>query len=327
MSHSKRSGFTLVELLVVITIIGMLMALLLPAVGAATESARSLKCKNRMKQLAMATASYESRFQKLPGYTTGVEIESNSGHRERPISWIVEIMSDMERSDIADMWKNGELDDNDVPRVYLDMLTCPSDPPLGTEEAWTSYVANAGNAKWDVPGCGALHTAFPLHGDSKGHRKSVHTTSSLDKISAGDGASTSILLTENIQASTWDLPSLVETERDNPQLPSKKQGVPHNVFMWHDTLNPEVGMRINTGSFAPNDFPNQISARPSSEHKGGVNVVFVDGHVGYIKDAIDYSVWVQLMTTDGKKCWQEYQKVGGVPKIDHRIPLADNDYR
>jgi prepilin-type N-terminal cleavage/methylation domain-containing protein len=63
----KRVGFTLVELLVVIAIIGVLVALLLPAIQAARESARRATCINQMKQLGLALLNYESARKHLPG--------------------------------------------------------------------------------------------------------------------------------------------------------------------------------------------------------------------------------------------------------------------
>jgi prepilin-type N-terminal cleavage/methylation domain-containing protein/prepilin-type processing-associated H-X9-DG protein len=100
MSHrrpnSARSAFTLVELLVVIAIIGVLVALLLPAVQAAREAARRSQCVSQEKQIALACLNYESAQGALPPGSTNTYIPSGSG-----FAWSVLILPYIEQSGIS----------------------------------------------------------------------------------------------------------------------------------------------------------------------------------------------------------------------------------
>ena len=101
-----RRAFTLVELLVVITIIGILIALLLPAVQAAREAARQLQCKNNLKQLALGCLNHEEVYKRFPtggwGYSWIGDADRGTDWRQ-PGGWIYNILPYIEQQSLHDM--------------------------------------------------------------------------------------------------------------------------------------------------------------------------------------------------------------------------------
>jgi prepilin-type N-terminal cleavage/methylation domain-containing protein len=146
-----RLGFTLVELLVVIAIIGILIALLLPAIQAARESGRRTACMNNARQLSLAMIMHVDTKKCFP---TAAENRTRNGYTGTPISWMARILPYIEEGALYEQidWTalNAGINTTVVNRAPLPFLRCPSDTyqPQDTSRATTTnYVANCGNTE------------------------------------------------------------------------------------------------------------------------------------------------------------------------------------
>ena len=106
----RKRGFTLVELLVVIAIIGVLVALLLPAVQAAREAARRMQCSNHLKQIGLGLQNYHDTFQSLP-YGARARYVNTSGttpqNQNWGPSWYVGMLPFCEQKPLSDLMEAG----------------------------------------------------------------------------------------------------------------------------------------------------------------------------------------------------------------------------
>ena len=163
----RQGGFTLVELLVVIAIIGVLVALLLPAVQAAREAARRMSCGNNMKQLGLALHNYHDTYKKFPPETIWLGnpkgTQSTAGD-QRNYTWCTLILPFMEQQTLHDrinfsipalnqIVANGTnpADQQILQQIQLDAFVCPSDTTADPESFHNfSVTSYAGNAGWDA---------------------------------------------------------------------------------------------------------------------------------------------------------------------------------
>jgi prepilin-type N-terminal cleavage/methylation domain-containing protein len=156
--RKARFGFTLVELLVVIAIIGVLIALLLPAVQAAREAGRQAQCKNNIRQWALAAATYgNAKRDDVPGYGKYIQVVPDSFDAGIPTpnqirclpgqSWVVTLLPFIEQNPIAERWVAGGWgvpSNTALSETPLAALRCPSD--ASTAPGDQNFVINVGVA-------------------------------------------------------------------------------------------------------------------------------------------------------------------------------------
>lgn len=147
-NFSRRHAFTLVELLVVIAIIGVLVALLLPAVQAVREAARRMQCSNNLKQIGLALHSYHASHRTHPPGWMQLAIPDVDGGFGERWAWKVFILPQLEQSALADSLNvnNGRqpmpLADDARAQAVVSVYLCPSDPSGDFNESYPDPKGN-----------------------------------------------------------------------------------------------------------------------------------------------------------------------------------------
>ena len=160
--HAANRGFTLVELLVVIAIIGILVALLLPAVQAAREAARRMQCGNNLKQLGLALHNYHDVYKTFPpdaiwhGNAKGT---TPSATTVRNYTWMCMTLPFMEQRSLIDQINFSlpalaeltriQISGSPALAFQIPSLLCPSDPGFTTPPRGIGITSYGGNAGWD----------------------------------------------------------------------------------------------------------------------------------------------------------------------------------
>ncbi len=161
--RSERRGFTLVELLVVIAIIGILVALLLPAIQAAREAARRTQCTSNLKQLGLAMHNYLLTSKEvLPGGLT----QTNTPSPYHGVPFFVYLLPAMEEQAVYDRWDfktpaNNSINPTSPTATLIPSFLCPSDTPL---EKVSYFASSPGNSGLAFPGYYAITSYAGNHG-------------------------------------------------------------------------------------------------------------------------------------------------------------------
>jgi len=312
--YRRPRGFTLVELLVVIAIIGILIALLLPAVQAAREAARRMQCSNNLKQLALATHNYHDRLRSFP---PGTLLKRFFNHRPwlRGPSLFIFILNEMEQTslhgqlDLEDPYNNELNGENALSALVLPVLVCPSDvmeqnPVEKTGSArWhglTSYGGNGGTGGTNRFLCNVNPQIADGMFFETGPRSFPDPNQSPVRIAdVTDGTSNTLFFGER---------SHVDEEFDAWATANGEQLIGEYGW-WHTcgglaildaTMTTLARLNYETDTSDPEFACLRLSAF-GSFHPGGANFALVDGSVRFISETIEMDTYRALSTRRGNE--------------------------
>lgn len=295
-TNAYRRGFTLVELLVVIAIIGILVALLLPAVQAARESARRMSCSNNMKQVALALHNYHDSYRVFP---PGSLRPAPTGFYWGMLMFTLPFLEQTAAHDSVDFTQVGATQHcgqylialqaagrNDPGSVLMSVLACPSDPNSGKEKDSladpnagdvgllypTNYLGMGGSNDADITGTFNGCNGLTWTGNGMFYRfsntKFAHVI---------DGTSSTIMIGE--------------------------RGIPQDLgWGWPICGGNECEHYVSStlGLSKGNKDPYFIQIQHLwSWHPGGAYVGLTDGSIRFLSYTIDYNTYIALSTRAG----------------------------
>lgn len=300
-----RRGFTLVELLVVIAIIGILVALLLPAVQSAREAARRTQCANNVKQLALAMHNYLSSAKIFPpgeihgtkanpGYSSSSGTANHCEWDGQVGCWMSAILPQLEqqaaydRLDFKIRKQYNSANNREVMQMQFAMFLCPSDPYTGLTTDWgvgggtnkariCHYYAVAGSQE----GSTLPHPdGTTSYGHCNAHNGMFFNDSSTSEGQIIDGLSNTGMIAE-----VWGrlYPTHV-APAGGPAESSRGMNLHAVVYLdWTPNSN-------RTNPWKSNSF-----------HSGGVTMAFADASIHFVSNGVDPTIFKALATISGRE--------------------------
>ncbi len=313
MRSRSHAAFTLIELLVVIAIIGILIALLLPAVQAAREAARRAQCLNNIKQITLGMHTYHDSRKAFPfgairgpGSVDPSRGDASSGRWFDDCTWLSQIGPQIEQQPWYSSF-NFKLTvsnpaNDTARRTKIDTFACPSDGLAENEfysTTWarvrTNYVVNWGNTGYSQKD---QSSTWKFLGAPFTFAKSVK----IGHIS--DGTSRTLMLSETLtpKGPDWEGP-LGETIIATGGQSFDSYVTPNSVVP--DQVNrkcpadPRFSNQCLVVADITTDIPLTHHCAARSKHPGGVNAGMCDGSGQFFTENIDLAVWRALTTSQG----------------------------
>ncbi len=330
MNRHRRKGFSLVDLLIIVAIIGILVALLLPAVAAARQAARRAGCTNNLRQLALAMLNRESATQRLiPATQHTVAIEKSdisaqplaeTREKTRGVSGLVHLLPYLEEGVIYDQVKartagfeNGpfadtvlDVDDEPICAAWMSVFLCPAFAgPQSAMGVYSDFDTEVGSSNYVMTVGTHSKKAGRAIGDGfevVNNGVAVVNLRARKLASISDGLSRTIVFVESREmennawmdaAATWV--TALRVDEAGKQVEDRNgDGVPDY----------NVQSALNFGPTGPGDNDKYLSNRvwgPSSFHNGVTNHLFCDAHVASMTDDIDPGVYAAMVSVDGQE--------------------------
>lgn len=298
----RHRGFTLIELLVAIAIIGILIALLLPAIQQAREAARRTQCRSHLKQIGVALHNYHDVHGMFPlNYGNGPYNESNTG-----ASWLAFLLPQLEQAPLYHQIRFGAPANDPanlaVSQTVVDVYLCPSDSHGGgvmfdrrntnEPQAVTNYKACLGS-NWD------WGTFAPVSSQSG---RNANQTDGLELCNGfmcrggdlrptstrirdvRDGSSSTFAVGEAVPEWSW-----------------------HTWWYWFNAATATCAVPLNYWQ-QPEDTLDDwwFNYSFASRHEGGAQFLLVDGSARFVSENIDQQVYRNLATIQGNEVLGEF---------------------
>lgn len=292
----RRRGFTLIELLVVIAIIGVLVALLLPAVQQAREAARRTQCKNNLKQLGLALHAYHDSLRAFPsGYTyrMGTQMENAAG-----FGWGMMLLPYLDQANLYQQFnfKVPVWDPlNETPREqHLLAFLCPSDPVSSGQ-----YVEMGMLPELYAMGCYVASFGPPdLDADQEQRSGMFSRNSSTQIRDVTDGLSNTLMCGERVNGPFRTVGAHgVHVTYETTWAAAVRQ--------WDDPTDDHGHMVLFQTGHTPNSALSD-DRDVSAPHVGIAQFLLGDGSVRAIGESINFAVYQSLSTRAGGEVIGEY---------------------
>jgi len=291
--HSCRRGFTMLELLVTISILGVLMAIIVPAVQSARSSARLLSCRNNFRQVNTALQQYVATHQQFPrtrGLTGSSFVAILPWLDEAPLY-----------AAVTENSQSGHRETFRHPRVYV----CAEDPVAASRKVATSIGENSGICirEQDRSSPADQHNGIFLTRNDRGR---------VTPASIHDGMSNTACYSEILGYPRPNQSRLIYTHRsdqldcsDATSIAVRCRTGNVGIAVWmlargSDWIRGMAQVNQYMHVVAPNERDCLFTPGAASEHRGGVHTAFCDGSVRFVSNSVSDVVWQAVGSRDGR---------------------------